>query len=338
MKNRIGIKRVLLCCSLFFCFLFLSGCQPAVDSTEETGETVGDVKFFRKISSEMHDQTGWYYTFMMEGLKDDPSQRIYNYIVMNLRYRYRGDYWSVSYMQHINDDNTVSYTRVKAKSGIMIFGRGGEAEIRDRAILNSFLNKESDPEALLALNPDDYTFEVLDKDIFFRLMKTALEGEDAPESIYVKDWERAMHGMYVEQFFQDGYRFQIGMAMNNTAINEIYIDVLYQTGEAYDAYEQLSDLVDEGRADEEQKEAFALIQKIREAIKSKNSFLAMSEEYQDRTIAEIDFLRLYEFLKALEDNDTMKYLSVDDVPVLEDELTEEEAIEDMKKWGLAPLE
>ena len=336
-KERKKIKLHYILFVLIFGICCLTACRSSEDVAEEdTRETVAEAKFYRKIASEMDEKTGWHYSFMMEALKEDPSQRVYTYIVMNLRYRYKGDYWDVTYSQHFNEDNSISYLRSRVKSGIMIFGRGGEAEIRDRYILNSILDPETAPESLLRLNPADYSFEVLDKDIFFRLMQTALEGENAPESIYLSDWQKPMHAMLVEQQIEDGYRFQIGFSMNNTVVDEIYIDVLYQTGEEYDAYDQLSDKVDNGTASAEQKEAFALIQTIRREIKEKRSFVAYAEEYKEKVIGGLDFSRLFDFLDAIDNDNISNYTSTDNVPWIVYELSEAEAIEDMKRRGLEP--
>ena len=50
-------------------------------------------------------------------------------------------------------------------------------------------------------------------------------------------------------------------------VDELWIDLLYQTGEGYRDYVQLSDLVASGEADAEQREAFALLGQVAERVK-----------------------------------------------------------------------
>ena len=82
-------------------------------------------------------------------------------------------------------------------------------------------------------------------------------------------------------------------------MDELFIDVLYQTGEGYADYVQLSDLAEAGTASSEQQEAWALIQSVVEQLKETDHFLARTDLYRDRALSGIDFNRLLHFLTDL---------------------------------------
>ena len=112
----------------------------------------------------------------------------------------------------------------------------------------------------------------------------------------------------MEPQWTDGYRFQIGCLMSSGCVDELFIDVLYRTGEGYKDYVQLSDLVEDGTATPEQQEAWALIQTVAEQIKEEEYFPARSDLYRDKTLAGIDFNRLLRFLNDLnEGKDLSRY-------------------------------
>ena len=107
------------------------------------------------------------------------------------------------------------------------------------------------------------------------------------------------------------------------------IDVLYKTGEAYNDYDQLSDLVRDGRASTEQQEAYAFIRKIEDAVVAQNRFDALSDEYEDLEIGGIDFSRLWQFMQDLETGAILsdsgaKYGWEKNRPVIHKEMTAEE--------------
>ena len=94
--------------------------------------------------------------------------------------------------------------------------------------------------------------------------------------------------------------FQIIAAVRTDGIDEVYIDVLYRTGDGYNDYDQLSDLVEAGKASAAQQELFALLQDVRAAIKEQNSFTAMNELLGEKKIEGIDFARLITVLNYLD--------------------------------------
>lgn len=283
--------------------LILSACngepQKTTENTTDNNTTVG---FMRKRASIMNDETGWYYCFTYEQDAQDTSKRIYYFIGTNLRYRYNESYWSVTWNKKINSDGTVYWAKIMNKPGSLVFGEGGEAQLRDRVILDSIMDASHEPDDLLALKPENYQFETLDRDLVFNLIRETLTGDPLPDTGPMDYWMKPAQSMDVEPDYQDGYKFQIGFCMKNFLVDEIYIDILYKTGEAYNDYNQLSDLVEGEKATADQEEAFMLIQKIRTAIKEENSFVANADMYKDLVIGNIHFSRLYTFLWGIHTN------------------------------------
>lgn len=282
------------------------------------------IKFYRQIASHMDDKTGWYFQFIREGVKEDPEEYFYTFHGMNMRYRYKDNYWSVSYMQDIGGDGKPVFRRIKSKPGSIHFGTSSEDEHADRDLINDLLNKRLTPEEMIALDPDQYEFRWIDGNMFFDLIREALSNPPIETMTYL---DYPMWAMYVDPEYIDGYRFQIGFYCKMGTIDEIYIDVLYKTGTECDDYVQLSDLVEERKADAGQQEAFELIQMVRTEIKKENYFLAQEELYKDKEIGGIDFYRMYAFLNALHTKTADNYFdSQPGIPWLVEEISEEEFI------------
>ena len=165
---------------------------------------------------------------------------------------------------------------------------------------------------MLALKEDDLQFEELDKDLFLRLIRKALTEEQAPERDVPKRRLDYFYSMEYESSFRDDYKFQICYLMSLPGyLERIVIDVLYKTGEAYNDYDQLSDLVRDGRASTEQQEAYAFIRKIEDAVVAQN------------------FSRLWQFMQDLETGAILsdsgaKYGWEKNRPVIHKEMTAEE--------------
>ena len=217
-----------------------------------------------------------------------------------------------------------TFKKIKSKPGTIHFGLGGEDEKADRDVINTLLRKKLPPKELIAEDPDRYEFKLIDKNMFFDLIREALSNPPVENTTYL-DWP--MWAMQVEPEYMDGYRFQIGFYCKMGLIDEIYIDVLYKTDSRYDGYVQLSDLVEEGKADKGQQEAFELIQNVRSAIKNENLFIAQEEMYKNKEIGGIDLYRLYTFLNAIHTKTDDNYYDLPaDAPLIVEEISEEEFI------------
>lgn len=255
------------------------------NTTEDSG-----IKFYRKVARRTLDN-GWVYTFTREGTKDGDDSNVIKYIFygINVKYKYAEKYGGVSSEQNLD-------------TGWLLFSQCSEAEKRDAELISSILSNAKTDEELLALDPNDYTFEVLDKDMFFELMREALTGEPQAEGTDQNYWDNPYFAFLEEQAYLDGYKFQICCLNETGLIDGMFIDVLYKTGEGATEYDQLSDLVATGKATAEQTEVFELIQSIASDIKENTSYISNAESYRDKIVDGIDFSRLYDFLNDMHNN------------------------------------
>lgn len=257
---------------------------------------------------------GWVFSFVQYTNKDGDDSELcrYSFFGVNLRYRFDDAYRMAEW--HEGDDPNPKtqqydeYLQSPAGSGEdaslyvpgrLNWGEGSAAQRRDAEKIAALLTNDKEPEDLLALDPVDYEFETIDKALFFGLMREALTGEPHEERTDLSYWEHQPVDVLAEPDWEDGYRFQIGFLMSSGCVDELFIDVLYQTGEGYADYVQLSDLVEAGTADPEQQEAWALIRSLTEQIKETDCFLAGAERCRDKTVSGIDFNRLLRFLTDL---------------------------------------
>ncbi len=252
--------------------------------------------YFTQRASYTDEENDWYYELSFgrqPGLNDFAT-----FIGLDLRHRYEEGRWAEVYQQESEDRYMIN--RVQA-TGIW-FGVGSDAEKRDRKLVNEILQKALDPQISGDPDPADYSFEVLDKDLFFDLLEKALAA--APDEWTGKQKNVNLGtSIFVEPEWQDGYRFQIITAVSQSGIDEVYIDVLYRTGDGFNDYVQLSDLAEEGKADALQQELFLLLQDVRAAIKKENSFTAREAVLKEKSIEGVDLGRLITFLQDLERGD-----------------------------------
>ena len=256
---------------------------------------------------------------MYEDLKDetaDDSDIIkYSFFGINLRYKYNDDYITkVTHLPEDSDDR--AYTQIITPT-FLALGEGSDAEKRDMQLIESILDSSKTVDELLALNPDDYEFEVVDKNMFFRLMTTALTGEAHKESSNLSYWEKPSYAFMSEKMYIDNYKFQIAFLQGAGCVDELYIDVLFKNGEGYKDYVQLSDMIDNNTATEEQKQAFETITKIVNDIKENENYIVNADEYKDKTIADIDFYRLYDILNDIHENNFEPYYENPHVEIIE---------------------
>ena len=300
----------------------LCSCRQQADDDHQIPETDAyvapqDIPFYRHIAWRMDDDTGWYYQFVEEILKDGMEKPVWLFQGINLRYRYHDDYWTYSYVHDKDREGKDVYLRLKAKSGMLWHGEGGKEQQSDRLTISRLFSACPSAIELMRKAEEDrnsYDFETIDRDLFFDLVKEGLSSTACEPGDSMLYWEKPSYAMEVEPEYIDGYKFQVCFVMRAGQIGEIYIDVLYSTGDAYNDYVQLSDLIDDWKADEGQYDAFELLQKIRNEIKKENSFLAFAERYKNRTVGEINFARLYSFLCAIHLNDDAQYNNVNEKP------------------------
>ena len=285
----------MICLSLVLLLLTLSSCKEKENEVGEQETTTmenswvddftGWTRWGKKIAREMTED-GWVYTFDYLFMKDDnPTTGAqddaipFTFYVINLRYRY-------------------DRTDPSESDPIQVLGRvGSDAVKRDLDQIWDLLGTGGGSiptvEELLALDPDTLTFEEFDKDRFFRLMRQALTGEPHAEG------ERFLlptYAMLSEPAFSDGYCFQIGFVSGMGLVDIIFIDVLYRDEDAIHGYVQLSDMVDDGTATDEQAALYAFLKQVEKNVVEHDDFLYESDSYQEETMAGVDMSRLYRFL------------------------------------------
>lgn len=267
------------------------------DLVKEQPPVPNSPAYFTQRASYTDAENDWYYELSFgrqPGLNDFAT-----FIGLDLRHRYEEGCWFDGYNQYTNPDGTPLYMINKIQATGRWFGHGSDAEKRDRKLVNEIMKKALDPAISGDPDPADYNFEVLDKDLFFDLLKKALAAAPDEWSGERRDSTLSTE-ILVEPEWQDGYRFQIISAVRQSGIDEVYIDVLYKTGDGFNDYVQLSDLAEEGKADALQQELFLLLQDVRAAIKEKNSFTAMESVLKEKSIEGVDLSRLITFLQDLE--------------------------------------
>ncbi|MBQ5953585.1 MAG: hypothetical protein IJL47_06055 [Lachnospiraceae bacterium] len=280
--------------------------QPKTSATEnhsqETTEESIKGKYNRyQIDAREGDAAGdgWITTFEYEDAKDrseapdSDSYPRYDYTICNVR--------------HWDNDPVLIYMRPPHQTGIKSGQYRDAGYVSDAGALERDLDKiagilktGTKPEELLALDPASIEFEALDKDQFFRLMRTALT-----EDIREPDRQRSFDGLgdenyYREMVFLEGYIFRVSLLWGWGFMDEVFIDVAI--GNEND-YVLLSDLVEQGKATAEQQEAYALMRQIAENLKGREFEPNYgAEAYKDTVIGTIDFSRLYDMMNYLMDN------------------------------------
>ena len=291
----------------FLCTIFCASCtSSSLPSDVESLPGLG-YKFQRWIASSFSPDDGWCYSFirfdMKKGYETDVRLTHYEFRGVNLRYAYSPDYFISTYREKGEQRFVEKYA-----TGILLWGYGAAEQQDDVRIINEqILLQDRSVEELLALDSEQFEFKTLDKELFFRLMREALTGEPHKETTKKLYAEKPSYSMQAEPEYIDGYKFQIAYILCMGIIDEIYIDVRYQTGSEYSDYVQLSDLVDSGKADEEQINAFSFLQSLTNSIRGTDNLLSRSNEYKDLVIGKLDFLRLYTFLNAIETNEDEIY-------------------------------
>lgn len=264
----------------------------------DTTALVRPTSLRRNVAREVRAD-GWVYTFMYEHTNgEDPGEDYHiEFTGFNVRYKYSPDY--VKKAVYTTDSGR--YAELTYSTSLFA-GNGPAAEARDMKLIWNTILKDRTPEELLALNPDDYTFESIDKEMFFRLLRQSLTNEPQENGRFEAYWNKDFMNMLVEPEYLDGYKFQVAFLNATGLVDVAYIDVLYKTGDGYTDFVQLSDLAERGEATPEQIQAFEKLQGIAADIMASDSFIAGADSYKDSEIGGLDFSRLYAFLHDIHNN------------------------------------
>lgn len=287
MKKKHFTAAILLCVLLSFC------CSACTNGNKE--ETL-NILFYRQVARETTDN-GWCFTFVREGFKDPNADESnlarYRFFGFNIRYRYKGLL-----------DKTME--RGSSENGGLIWGRLSDGQASDMRQVEKILNRNKTPEDLLALDPADCEFEELDGEMFFRLMREALTGEWQKEGTTLSYWEKPEYSFLQEPEFENDYKFQVCFMQETGCVDELFIDVLYKDANPV-GYIQLSDLIENGKADGEQMKLWNTIKEITNTIKENEIYISGQEKYQKTTIAGVDLGRLYSLLTDIHNNEFDRY-------------------------------
>ena len=259
----------------------------------------------------LNEETGWCYKVVREKDHSVSINEIYRFIGVNLRYRYNDDVKKVIWFEKERPDGSRSFYRAARYSGILVFGEDSEEGIADKELLDSiFSDCYSEKNQKYMMDPSQIPTKTLDKELFATARYKAY-----PQEYSGKYNDHLEYALEIEPNYEDRYRFQVAYMLEQGDIAEIWLDVLYRTGEGFRDYEQLSDLTKQGRANDGQQEAYELLQSVRMAVKSENSFIAGADSYKDKTIEGISFSRLYDILLSIEKNQDEKYDKYSENPV-----------------------
>ena len=271
----------------------------------DTGKST-EFPLYKNVARQ-ENEDGWVYTFVYEYEKEnvEPIDGLISFCFygINVRYRYAEKYAEA---YPAPDREGVAEAR-EHQPGVLIFGESAETAA-DAAKTDALLMNSS-KEELLALNEGDLEFSTLDKSMFFRLMQEALIGEPQPEGKGKAYWDLPSYAALAEKEYLDGYKFQVCFLQETGLVDVCYIDVLYQTGAGLTDYVQLSDLVENGSASEEQTECFRELQDLTEKIEEEESFMAGSEGLKNRHFGEIEMKRLDTFLTNIHNGDYAQYIA-----------------------------
>lgn len=242
---------------------------------------------------------GWTYCFSYQYFVPERSTEgrcPYLFNVINMKYRYDE--------KIMEDPNAVQPQEAMQYYSEKFSDPGIASDMRKIGeMLGYEKNVPPTKEELLAIDKNSITFEKIDKDMFFEMMEEALTAE------YVREEKYSDYPSYAflhEPAWLNDYRFQIGYR-NCNGIKSVYIELLYKTGSRFNQYVQLSDLVRDGKATEEQKELNKLLEDIEKGIVSENDFLYHINEYKGKKIADVDLSRLADFLTNIESNAINQY-------------------------------
>lgn len=284
------MKRLLLTILSFLCIFLFVSC-----SKEQNKQNENKWYFSKNIAREVCDD-GWVYTFDYLYLKNDYKDDgiiPFAFNGINLRYKY----------------SKSEKGKENSAHSIQILGNSDSSALKhDMNLISDILDYENGKvtkDELLLLNPDDINFEEIDKNLFFKLMNNALNGEAHKEGNY---FTLPSYALLSEPEYLNDYKFQIGFLADIGCVDVMFIDVLYKQGDDYNDYVQLSDLVDNATATPEQNQAFELMKNIANGIVANNDMKFGVDENKNKTIGQIDFSRLYTFLEDIENNNYNKYI------------------------------
>ena len=279
--------------------------QEAERHSEDS--VVRNFKLARFSATEMHED-GWCFFFRREthlnAEGDVDELGIYVFGGLNLRYFFNSDYVLTAKRSTGEKEYIEKYAL-----GYLLFGSGSTKQRHDMDFLQKFLFEEQRSlEEMMNLTEAALDFQELDPNLFLRLEKKCLSSPLHPVTEKMNYLNLPQPGIMVEPYYLDGYKFQFAYVSCNGYLDELYIDVRYETGDGFADYVQLSDLVEKGQSNAQQNEVWQTLQNIREGIQGTDNLLKDYDKYHTQKIGDIDFERLYDMLKEIDAGHYEAYL------------------------------
>lgn len=277
---------------LFIAIIATAGCSQNNDD----GENIS-IGVYRNIARKTTSD-GWVYSFIYEHYKDpsldDSTLMKYQFNGINLRY---------AYMEGYEDKLTITRkdgsSAIRSYSpGVVIWGKRDD-QLEDRKKLDDLLLNAT-KDQLLKLTAGDLSLKTIDSNMVIQLIQEALLDEPQKEGTLQSYWDKPQYAMLQEQSASDNYKFQIAFLQDTGCVDELFIDVLFCRDDG--SYIQLSDMIDQGRADPEQIALYNKIRNIVSDIKDRELFVTENDTYKNDTIGGVDLKRLYMFLKDIHEN------------------------------------
>lgn len=261
-------------------FIFAS-CQKAIPTEEESTAVEPLFQFETRTATEERED-GWVYYFTYS--YSQGGEPYYGYDAYNLKYTH-----IEGYDIPIIDEETskiIDYTT----SSIPYLSLNQSSRPELERIDAFFMEKEYTKPVTLA-DLDGLQTEQIKKEEVLHLFNEAMERGDLPDGKYAYLSEA---DIVQEASVLSGYQWQIGYIIMHGNILNLRIELLY------DGTTHLSNLVEDGKADDAQKSMQQKIQEIQKQILEKQSFTAANESPAPK-IGSVKFERLFSLLQQIED-------------------------------------
>ncbi len=156
---------------------------------------------------------------------------------------------------------------------------------------------------MLSLSTDDLEFKSIDENLFIRLVQEALTGEACVPGNYTIP----EYALLAEPDYEDDYSIQIGFMAVMGRVDVMLIDVIYPTGTGKYDFVQLSDMVENNTATDEQRELYSVLNNIAQGIVESGNMQYGFNEFENQVIAGTKIERLYTFIDDIVNGNWANY-------------------------------
>lgn len=271
---------ILLSCAFILVF---SSCSSDVVNDKPT-----EISFSTK--SVVCENEGWLYYCYVDFDKDSSLQnsklKNYNFNAYNLKYKSLEEYNKIPIIDSSTNEVT-GYT----DSAVPVISYG-KKYMNDIENINNWLNTTKPTSNIKNTDLGDLKLENIDVELFVSMFNEMINSDDLPNGKFT---ELPESDIKQEITFIDGYKWQIGYFVSHGVLKKIDIELIYENASG-DIY--LTDLIEDNKADDEQKQLQNVIEKIECNIIDKQE---MTFEKVDDSIKNVDFSRLEKLLQSLQE-------------------------------------